>query len=84
MENKKPALWIRALALITATVLDDFMLICFLIALLMQSWGWAAGFLVVAFYGRLTEIRNAIRSSTVTVSVNRNEPQIRETPVEVV
>lgn len=74
MENtKKLPLWARIIAVIVVTAFDNAFIIAALVALLVgESASLAFAFLVYAFFLRLTEIRDAIRSSQVSVNVNHN------------
>lgn len=74
MENKKPPLWARIIGSIVAYAFDNSLM---LIALGWAIYGDAAMcviFMVIAFYERLTQIRDRISSSEFNLTINKTEP----------
>lgn len=62
MSKNKPPIWARVIAMVIAATLDNLFLLIALGWLVAGDVPMFAVFLVIAFFNRLTEIRDAIQS----------------------
>lgn len=74
MSDKKPSLAARIIGGAIHFVIDNVMLVCALISILAEKPIMAIWFMVFAFYERVTEIRDAVRSNDVQISLNASGP----------